>query len=102
VIVNVLCHFTALGVGSVEFRPVSDLERAQVLRPLAKALLDVVAIQTKVLPIGSDSSKCDMDMRMFGIEVPDGQSFKRDPSPFVIEARESIAGDRSALQIPAR
>jgi hypothetical protein len=66
-------YFTTLRIGGIEFRPISKLTGAQILRDVPDTLPNEVPAETKRRSFTSHASQRHMNMRVLGTEVCHGQ-----------------------------
>src|SRR5579872_2786448 len=72
-----LVNLTTFGFGSVQFRSMAELPRAQIFSNLPDSIFDVTGLQVNWLPVGSHASEGNVDVWMLCIEVTDGYPFER-------------------------
>src|SRR5690349_353994 len=72
-----LLHLAALRFGPIEFRPVAELARTEILGHSPDAVLDVVPVHVQLMSAGPYTTKGHMNMGVLGVVVHGGNPLKR-------------------------
>ena len=71
-----LRYFAALGFGDIELRAIPKLPGTQIFSDAPNAVLDVIAFETERFSVLANAAKCNVNVRVIGIEVRYGNPFE--------------------------